>query len=173
MDLIHYKTEIPSDFSDNSRVWIYQSNHSFRPEEVLEIKMLLKNFVLEWKSHSALVKGYANLFFERFVILIADESDTNVSGCSTDSSVRVIKAIENKFNVQLFERQLLSFYIDSNIELIPFSQLNIAVQNGKIESNTLYFNNTITTKAELLKSWITPANQSWLSAKCLFADKVI
>ncbi len=49
-----------------------------------------------WNSHGDPVKGYANLFFGQFIILMADETASMVSGCSTDSSVRLIKAIETE-----------------------------------------------------------------------------
>jgi len=37
------------------------------------------------------VKGAAYLFFGQFIILMADERVSGISGCSTDSSVRLIK----------------------------------------------------------------------------------
>jgi hypothetical protein len=35
---------------------------------------------------------------------MADETATGVSGCSTDSSVRLIKEIEKIFGVNMFDR---------------------------------------------------------------------
>src|SRR5262249_20723416 len=108
---------------------------------------------------------YANLFFGQFIILMADESATGVSGCSTDSSVRLIKQIEQKFNVQLFDRQLLAFVVREKLQLIPLSQLNYAVQNNFINPATLYFNNTVQTKEGLENDWIIPVKESWLKSK--------
>jgi hypothetical protein len=51
--------------------------------------------------------GY--LFFGQFIILMADEKATGVSGCSTDSSVRLIKDIEQRFGVNMFDRTTLAF----------------------------------------------------------------
>ena len=81
---------LPEDFAPNSRVWIYQSDRIFFMQEALEMEPMLQDFVAQWKSHGTPVKGYANLFFGRFIVLMADENATGVSGCSTDSSVRLI-----------------------------------------------------------------------------------
>jgi hypothetical protein len=156
---------LPEDFAQNSRVWIYQSNRIFFMQEALEIEPMLQQFVQEWKSHGTPVKGYANLFFGRFIILMADENATGVSGCSTDSSVRLIKEIEKKFAVNMFDRQMLSFYIKDKVEQLPLSQLNYGIENGFIKPDTLYFDNTILTKNALENNWITEAGNTWLAEK--------
>ncbi len=156
---------LPEDFADNSRVWIYQSDRIFFMQEALEIEPMLANFVKEWKSHGTPVNGYANLFFGRFIILMADENATGVSGCSTDSSVHLIKDIENKFSVNMFNRTMLSFYIKDKVEQLPLSQLNYGIQNGFITLDTLYFDNTVLTKNALEKSWITEVKNTWLATK--------
>ena len=107
MDL-HFQKQLPADFHNDSRVWIYQSSRKFVISEALEIEELLQEFVQNWNSHGDPVKGYANLFFGQFLIFMADETATGVSGCSTDSSVRLVKVIETNYNVDLFNRQSLA-----------------------------------------------------------------
>jgi hypothetical protein len=166
----HFQDLIPEDFNDNSRVWIYQCNRIFTLSEALEIEELLENFTKSWLSHGAEVKGYANLFFGQFIILMADETATGVSGCSTDSSVRLIKNIEQDYNVNLFERQMLAFIAKERIQLLPMEQINYAIENNFINSDTLYFNNTVETKQELLSRWIIPVKESWLAKRFSFAQ---
>ncbi len=165
----HFQDIIPEDFNDNSRVWIYQSNRVFTLSEALEIEELLKDFIKSWQSHGAKVKGYANLFFGQFIILIADETATGVSGCSTDSSVRLIKNIEKDYTINLFDRQLLAFVVKERIQLLPMEQLNYPDENKFINADTLYFNNTVETKQELLSRWIIPVKESWLGNRFSFA----
>ncbi len=156
---------IPEDFSDNSRVWIYQSSRLFLMSEAFAIEDILKDFVSNWKSHGDEVKGYANLFFGQFIVLMADETQSGVSGCSTDSSVRVVKQIEEQFKVNMFDRQNLAFIIKDKVQLLPMSQLNYAVENNFITADTLYFNNTVLTKKELLEKWMVPVKDSWLAKR--------
>ena len=162
MDL-DIQQHLPQDFNAASKVWIYQSSRLFLISEALEMEDMLQHFVSNWKSHGAPVKGFANLFFGRFIVLMADETATGVSGCSTDSSVHIIKTIEKKYNSELFNRQLLCFIIKDKIEQLPLSQIQYAITNNFIDENSLYFDNTITTKKQLETEWIIPAGQSWLS----------
>ena len=162
---LNYQHLIPGDFHPNSRVWIYQGNRLFTISEALQIEKVLNNFVETWQSHGVPVKGYANLLFGQFVVLMADETATGVSGCSTDSSVRMIKQIEGSFNVQLFNRQLLAFVVKEKVQVLPLSQLSYAVENNYLNGDTLYFNNLVQTKQELLDRWLIPIRESWLRTR--------
>ena len=162
---INFQELIPQDFHNNSRVWVYQCNRQFTVNEALQIEKFLANFSEEWNSHGNAVKGYGNLFFGQFIIFMADETNVKVGGCSTDSSVRLIKNIEQDFQVQLLDRQLLAFIVKERIQLLPLKQVNYFIENGLITPETLYFNNTILTKKELLQHWIIPVKDSWLAGR--------
>lgn len=156
---------LPKDFSPQSRVWIYQSNRLFTLGEALEIEALLDEFVREWKSHGAPVKGYANLLFGRFIVLMADETRITVGGCSTDSSVRMVKALEQQFSVNFFDRQMLAFLVKDKIALLPLSQVPYALENHFISPDTVYFNNLVNTKSDLETQWMVSLKDSWLYRK--------
>ena len=160
-----YKYLIDGNFHSSSKVWIYQSNRLFLLNEALEIEIMLKEFTAGWLSHGVPVKGAGYLFFGQFIVLMADERATGVSGCSTDSSVRLIKEIERRFGVNMFDRALLAFVVKDKIQLIPLQQLQYAIDHGFISTETLYFNNLVQTKEELEANWMVPVKESWLSKK--------
>jgi hypothetical protein len=169
---LEYKYLLDGSFHPDSRVWIYQCNRLFSLNEALEIEDLLKEFTVQWKSHGTPVKGEAHLLFGQFIALIADETATGVSGCSTDSSVRLIKDIEQRFGVNMFDRTTLAFVVKDKVELLPMSQLQYAFDNGFISGDTLYFNNLVQTKEELESKWIIPIKDSWLARKISFSNSV-
>ena len=162
---LDYTYLLDGSFSSDSRVWIYQSSRLFTISEALEIEKMLNEFTVQWKSHGTPVKGAGYLFFGQFIILMADEKATGVSGCSTDSSVRLIKDIEEKFAVNMFDRTTLAFVVKDKVQLLPMSQLQYAIDNGFVSSDTLYFNNLVQTKEELEKEWVVPIKDSWLMRK--------
>ena len=166
----HHSELMPDDFAPDSRVWIYQSPRLFFLSEALEIEKMLETFVADWKSHGTPVKGYANLFYGQFLVLMADETATGVSGCSTDSSVRLVKDIEQRFGVPLFDRLMLAFRVKDKVEMVPLAQLPYALENAFITPDTLYFNNTVSTKAELETKWLIPLKDSWLAGRYLTPD---
>ena len=156
---------LPADFSEDSKVWIYQANRLFTLAEVLEVEDMINNFVAGWNSHGDKVKGFGTVFFGRFIVLLADETGTHVSGCSTDSSVKLIKEIESRFRVSMFDRTLLSFAVKDKVEQIPLSQFGYAIENGFIRKDTPFFNNNVYTLKDLRQNWVIPTGDSWLSRK--------
>ena len=162
---LNYKHLLPESFPDNSRVWVYQSNRLFTLSEALEIEEQLNKFSAEWRSHGAKVNAYANLFFGQFVVLMADETEAGVSGCSTDSSVRFIKELGDQFKVDFFNRTTLAFVSKDKIQLLPLNQLSYAFENGFIDEYTLFFNNVVQNKVELENNWIIPIKDSWLKSR--------
>jgi hypothetical protein len=162
---LEYKYLLDGNFHPGSRVWIYQCSRLFTLNEALEIEELLKEFSMQWKSHGTPVKGSSHLFFGQFIVLLADETATGVSGCSTDSSVRLIKDIEQRYGVNMFDRTTLAFVVKDKVQLLPLSQLQYAIDNGFIDTDTLYFNNLVQTKEELESKWIIPIKDSWLAKK--------
>lgn len=135
--------------------------------EALQLEDLLNHFTANWKSHGTPVKGFGTLFFGQFIILMADENATGVSGCSTDSSVRLIKDIEEAFKVHMFDRLNLAFIIKDKVQLLPQSQVKYALENKFINEDTIFFNNVVQTREELENNWMVPLKTSWLGKRVL------
>lgn len=160
-----YTQLIPKEFAPSSRIWIYQSNRLFTNEENQQLQFLLNQFAENWKSHSLPVKGFGCVLFNRFIVLMADETHTIVSGCSTDSSVHFIRRLETQFHASLFHREHLAFIINNEIKLLPLLTLHDAFENGTITPNTLYFDNTVSTKEDFMQHWLIPVKNSWVSKR--------
>lgn len=160
---------VPGDFTDDSRVWIYQGSRPFSQQEELEINEQLYQFYAQWLSHGDEVKGWAKLLFRQFIVVMADETMFKVSGCSTDSSVRVIKSIERQYNVSLFDRTALTFLVKDKAEMLPMNQVQYALDKGYISADTPMFNNAITTKKQLMSEWLVPLQDSWLAGRIRFS----
>lgn len=168
MNNLEYRKLLPGSFAGNSRVWVYQCQRRLSMSEALQAEELFGQFTAGWNSHGIPVKGYANLFFGQFIVLMADETATGVSGCSTDSSVRLIKQMEALFNVSLFDRQSLAFIVKDNIQVLPMNQLQYAIDNNFISGENIYFNNLVQTKEELENNWMIPVKNSWLGKRFSF-----
>jgi hypothetical protein len=156
------KNLLPTDFSPTSRVWIFQSNRPFDEQEEVEINEQLYNFYVQWQSHGNDIKGWAKLLFGMFVVVIADETASGVSGCSTDSMTRIIKSLERQYGVNFFDRLTITFLVKDKPQGLPMSQVKYALEEGYIETDTLLFNNLVETKEKLENEWLVPLNKSWL-----------
>ncbi len=140
---------LPRDFSADSRIWIYQGSRAFSAEEAIQTTAILQSFAQNWKSHGTPVKAFGGLLFNQFILLMADESASGVSGCSTDSSVHLIKKIEQQTGIPLFDRLNLAFYLDGQVRLIPIPELPQALESGLITPRHL----SSTTPCKQNKNW--------------------
>lgn len=162
---LDYKEFLKPDFSPNSKVWVYQANRLLRLDEAFVAEEMVKKFVESWQSHGEPVKGQGLIIFGYFVVLIADDTQTHVGGCSTDSSVRFIKQLGEKFRIDFFDRNQLAFVVNDGIELLPYQQVQYALEHNFLFGDSLYFNNLVATKKDFEDKWIIPLKESWLAQK--------
>jgi hypothetical protein len=164
MDL-DYQKHIPAEFGAGSRVWIYQASRRLSMTEALALEQDIQAFSADWNTHGRANTSYINLFFGQFLVIMADEAQGPVSGCSTDSSIRFVKQLEKKFGVQFFDRQLLAFIIKGEVQVLPFSQLEYGISQGFLTKDTLYFNNLVADKKDWAEKWLIPIKDSWLATR--------
>ncbi len=162
---LDYKEFLREDFSPNSKVWVYQANRLLRIDEAFDAEEMVKAFVENWQSHGEPVKGQGLIIFGYFVVLIADDTQTHVGGCSTDSSQRFIKTLGEKLGIDFFDRNQLAFVVNEGIELLPYQQIQYALDHNFLFPDSLYFNNLVATKKDFEENWIIPVKESWLAQK--------
>jgi hypothetical protein len=152
--------------SPQSRVWVYPAHRSFTAAEAEKVSERIADFVKGWNSHKVEVMGDGKLVHQRFVILMADESYPEgsgaVSGCSIDSSVRLIKALEKEFDIRFFDRSLVTYRDGDEIKSCSIADFELFISSGVLSENTLVFNHLANTKNELLSAWEIPYKDSWV-----------
>ncbi|MCG1035584.1 ABC transporter ATPase [Polaribacter sargassicola] len=146
---------------NNSRVWIYQSDREFTEKEVEFITEKSVEFINQWTRHGDDLKGSFTIKYNQFLILAVDESFNNVSGCSIDSSVRFIKALENELKLDLMDKMNVTFKDNDNINLVKLADFQKYAKAEKITSETIVFNNMVNTKSDFETKWEVPAKDSW------------
>ncbi len=152
---------LPADFAKESKVWIYQSAQPFTEAQRTELDAQLETFANTWQSHGAKVKGWGKTILNHFIVLMADEAATGVSGCSTDSSVRLIKSFEQQFGLQLFDRMQVALIENDEIQTSALTNLQI----NTAKENIFYFDNLVATKQELSTEWMKSIQDGWLGKK--------
>ncbi len=162
-----YKTNISPSFPDHSKVWIYQAADVFTDEIAAAIQTKITEFTKQWSAHKLQVNATGAVLHNLFVVLVADESEVNVSGCSIDSSVHFIKALGQEFNIDFFDRMKIAFRssLEGEIEVQNFNLLIEKINSGAINSDINVFNNTIQTLADFKTKWLVPVSNSWLGAR--------
>jgi hypothetical protein len=148
--------------ADSARIWIYQAGRKFSETEKSTISDTLTAFTHSWVAHGNPLKTSFSILYDQFIVLAADENFNEASGCSIDSSVRVIRQLDQQFSLGLFDRTKIGFLRDEQVEMIPLDELPKALGEGRWQENSMFFNNVLSTKGQLTSGWIIPANQTWL-----------
>lgn len=150
------------EFSDHSSVWIYQSDRKLSREEIEFCDDEISRFTQNWTSHNNELKAGGRLFNGLFLVLMADESKSIVSGCSIDSSVKFIKKLETDLKVNFFERMNFAYENDmGEAELLSSREFSQAYQKGILNDDTIVFDNLVQNKSDFLSSWKKPLKSSW------------
>lgn len=147
---------------DTSRVWVFQSNRALTAAECEVVDAALRAFTDEWAVHGTPMDTSYSIRYNRFIVLAADESRQAASGCSIDSSVRVLKEIEARLDLNLFDRNLIAFLRNDEVEVWPLNALKEKFTDGILNELTLTFNNLVGTKAELGSRWLLPVGETWV-----------
>lgn len=150
-------------FSPQSRVWIYQSDRKFTSTEETEILNKLAAFTNQWKAHGNELLAKAEIRYGFFIILTVDESQAGVTGCSIDSSVRLIKEIEQEYHVDLFNRFNIAYKVNEEVVVNSKEDFETLVNIKQVTPETIVFNNMVQILAELETKWEVPFKNSWHS----------
>lgn len=149
------------EFSQHSRVWIYQADKKLTDEVVQQIQQELDKFTTGWTAHNNQLKAKGEVRYNRFLILIVDESQAGASGCSIDKSVHFMQNIEQHFNINLFDRFNLAYRDGEEILSLPRHAFEDMLKQGKINTETIVYNNMVQNLTELETKWEVPFKNSW------------
>lgn len=151
--------QLPSD----SRLWIYQADRAFSVEEEKMISAVLSDFCAQWMVHGQPLQTSYKIDHHQFIILSVDENAAQASGCSIDGSVRVIKELGQRLQVDFFNRLKSACLIDGRVALLSRQEIFAAFSSGKVSSATLTFNTLASTKGEFETRWMIELENSWLA----------
>ena len=149
--------------SDESRIWIYQSNDDFTESDVDIIHKKSELFVNNWMAHNKELQASFNILNNRFFVIAVNEEFNPIGGCSIDYSLQLLKDISNTINKNLLDRLTVNYKMGSLIKSTTLKDLKNNLKNGSFSPETVIFNMTVSTKKELLNNFEIKLSSSWLS----------
>jgi len=149
-------------FSDQSRLWIYQSNREFTQAEVETINTHLAQFAEKWVSHQQQLMAHGEVLHRRFVVLMVDDIQGNgASGCSIDASVKFVQELGKTYQADLFNRLEFAYFDEGSVKLVHKTELPKLLADGVITEETIFFDNLVKNKGALKDRWMVPLKDSW------------
>lgn len=149
-----------SEFPDDSRVWLYQTNRPLDDDEINLINNKLSVFIKDWAAHGNQLWGNAKVLNPYFVAVTVNDKLTPPSGCSIDASVKKIQELGKLIEVDFFTRMKMTIKdSEGNIEQVDFS--NISNLKGE---NIEIFDPLVQNLETLRKKWPCSIAESSLSS---------
>lgn len=149
-----------SDLNSDARLWVYQSDRELNQSEVEVCVQALEAFVNGWASHGVKVQGAFEVRYNRFIVL-AGQVNGEISGCSIDSSVAVIKNLEQELGVDFFNRQLILYKEGEEIREAQMHEFWAMRKAGIVTDDHMVFNNLVDQAGSYPDSWVVPFSESW------------
>lgn len=140
---------------------MYQNKGAIPTDVLPAVKEAVAQFAKDWISHSQQMVAAGEVINDRFIVLIADESRVGAGGCSIDSSVHFFKQLEQKFNLDLFDRMAFSFKAADGIKTVSRTEFAALYAEGAINDETIVFDTLVNTKKALDEAFEKPLGESW------------
>lgn len=148
---------------DDARVWIYQANRPFTNDELNELKPQMDNFLQQWTAHGKNLVAGVEYPYNRFIVIGLDQSVAGATGCSIDSCVRFIQAVEKSFKIDLMDKMNVTYKNGQYVAHKELSDFKKMTKAKSVSEKTIVFNNLVTNVGEYRENWEVPASESWHS----------
>ncbi len=150
------------DYPESSRIWIYQADRELIDEELPRIEEEIVRFVDNWTSHRVDLEATGGLLYNRFLVLAVNEKVAGVSGCSIDASVQFVRNLGATCSIDFLNRLNFAYLDSDSIREVHKDDLKDLYVSGKINDETLFFDNLVQTKSDFVRGWKKPLGESWM-----------
>lgn len=137
-----------SELSNNNKIWVYISDRPFTEEEDAFVDDKLTQLCDNWDVHGSPLKASYVVVKSQIVVLFSDEVDNQASGCSIDSSVRGMREIGEKLNVDFFNRWNIACEKDNVINVLHVNDFKAKLKSGEMTGEDYVFKNILESKSE-------------------------
>ena len=149
------------DISDESKLWIYQSNRPFKDELINSLEKKISQFLSSWTSHGSELNSAFTIKYNFFLFIALDENNSNATGCSIDKLMSFIKMLEKEYGLRLLDRLDISYRKGNDIIIDRLNDFKMKVLTKEVNENTIVFNNLIKFKKDMTQNWELCAKDSW------------
>jgi len=147
---------------DDSRAWVFSAGQNLDAQQTQQLLAEVDRFLPTWTAHGAPLTVGRDWRHERFLTVGVDQSTAGASGCSIDGLFRTLKSLEPKIGASLVTSGLV-FFRDKNgaVQSVDREKFADLGAGGKISSDMIAFDPTVTTLGEWRARFELPLRDSW------------
>jgi hypothetical protein len=160
MSQVESKNRIDFKIAPYHKVWVYIANRPLLATEQVQFVQEGQKFLATWHAHGADIKGEIRILIDQVIIVSADQSHHENSGCSIDKLLRFIQGAEQQMQIQLLNRMLVPIGINDDwtvFELKNLKTLALNLEQAKI------MNVMVNDSESFNTSFIQDLNSTWVA----------
>jgi hypothetical protein len=158
-----------STLPSHARIWVYAADRNLSVSEAAEIQQAIRLFTSSWTAHDIPLEAGGEILFNQLVLFAVNEQTHPISGCGIDKSVKIIKDLGEKLNLNFFNRMQVLVLKGDTLETHTKASLQAAISNGSLDQDTLVFNPLVQTKGEFEEKGFVPLSTFWMASQLNFA----
>jgi hypothetical protein len=147
--------------TEEAKVWIYPSSRKFYPNEIAGIEDKIKTFVENWKANDENFKASYKFLYNRFIILVADDTNSPLTNTDIDTSVSFILSLQQEYEIELLDKMNACFKQGEYVQYKDLKEFKKLLKNKSVTAKTIIFDNLITTKLDFENNWEISIEESW------------
>jgi hypothetical protein len=146
---------------EDAKVWVYPSSRKFYPTEIEEVEQKIKTFVENWKADDENFKASYQFLYNRFIIFVADVSETIITNADIDASVSFILELQETYKIELLDKMNACFKQGEFVQYKELKDFKKLVKNKAVNGKTIIFDNLVNNKEDLENFWEISLENSW------------
>lgn len=147
---------------DHSKLWIFPADRTLTPSEQERLIEVVTDGLAEWVAHGSPVRWGHQILHDQFLMIGVDETETALTGCSIDSGTSQIRRLEQELGLSFLDNARVFFRDGAEIRCESRPGFRQLAEEGRVEGDTLVFNNVVATVGELRgDKWEVAMRDSW------------
>jgi hypothetical protein len=143
-------------------MWVFAAGRALAADEQERLLRAVDEFLDDWKAHGRPLSCARDLRHGQFLFVAVDESAMGASGCSIDSMMRTLSALERELGVELVNHGPVLYRAGAEIRREMRPAFAARAARGEVTPDTIVFDNTLTRVGDLQAGrWEVPAREAW------------
>ncbi|KPH12034.1 hypothetical protein [Chryseobacterium sp. ERMR1:04] len=150
--------------ANDYRVIIYPASRPFTTKEAKTITEKLYDFLANWAAHGKPLSSSFKIEKNQFIVVCVDEEKEMASGCSIDALGKIMREIDEEYQLGLFDRMKASFVENGEIKTLKLIDFKTKLRNGELSRDIEVFDFSKNTYLDFLGHFLLPIDKSWAAS---------
>ncbi|KFF20551.1 hypothetical protein [Chryseobacterium sp. JM1] len=147
--------------TNDYRVIIYPASRPFETKEAKAITEKLFDFLATWAAHGKPLDSSFKIEKNQFIVVCVDEEKEMASGCSIDALGKIMREIDEQYQLGLFDRMKASFVHNGEVKTLKLQEFKAQVRSGELPKDIQVFDFSKNTYLDFLSHFVLPLEKSW------------